>query len=582
MGAGIGDFSERAKPPGFFEAAQFRDLFDAPVRSALHDRLGEFGTFAGTYVECQVDLLVRLLNPLRRHLGQIKAVRAKKPKQAVGRLSYPCWKKSSSQLLIGDVNQLSFTGWFFDTLNGNVPDKVCGGHSKPQSDTSTRRLRFRDDVDKPSASVKPIDRSSNIVHSERLPGLQNGKFVGQIFWIKILLGRKNFNGGNILTFKTVFLSTDKDLKKCQEQREQNQMACLTLMAKRTHSNPGAVTIECMTPDERERYSRQILFNKLGEPGQARLLKSRVAIAGCGALGSFHAAVLARAGVGHLTLIDRDYVELSNLQRQWLYTEAHAESAIPKAIAAAEAIRAFASDCQVTAVAEDLTSLNIHDLLADADVILDGTDNFETRYLINDFAVQQGIPWIYGAAVGSYGLMMSVVPGKTACLSCLYPAAPLGLQQTCETAGVLGALTSLIASLQSAAAMRILTGDSPAQVITTADVWTCELRQIPQGDPDPDCRTCGRREFPHLDTRHRIPISLCGRNAVQIHERSRQVDLLALRERLEIVGKVRANEFALRFFLEPYEMTVFPDGRTIVKGTQDIAIARGLYARYIGA
>jgi molybdopterin/thiamine biosynthesis adenylyltransferase len=338
----------------------------------------------------------------------------------------------------------------------------------------------------------------------------------------------------------------------------------------------------MTPGERERYSRQIRFAGIGEAGQEKLLRARVAIVGCGALGSYQAGALARAGVGHLTLIDRDYVELSNLQRQWLYVESDAAEAMPKAAAAARSIAQFASNCHVTATTEDLTPANIDDLLGDADVILDGTDNFETRYLVNDYSIRQNVAWVYGAAVGSYGLTFPVLPGETACLACLYPAPPSGVQPTCETAGVLGMLTSTIASLQCATALRVLVGEKVEPVITTVDVWNGPVRQIRLPARDPECRACGRQDFTWLNSYKRTPVSLCGRNAVQIHERNRPLDLSALRAALEPLGTVRANEFAVRFFIEPYEMTIFPDGRAIIKGTQDIGLARSLYARYIGA
>jgi molybdopterin-synthase adenylyltransferase len=282
------------------------------------------------------------------------------------------------------------------------------------------------------------------------------------------------------------------------------------------------------------------------------------------------------------LIDRDYVEVSNLQRQWLYSEADAAEALPKAVAAARAIATFASGCHVTALVADLTPDNIDDLLGGCDVILDGTDNFETRYLINDYSVDHSVPWIYGAAVGSYGLTLPVLPDRTACFACIYPSPPAGAQPTCETAGVLGPLTAAVASLQSAAAMKILAGDAPAATITTMDLWTGVLRQIGMPQRDPSCRACARREFSYLRGSRRAPVSLCGRNAVQIHERTRPIDLKELGTRLQTVAPVRANEFALRFFPEPYEMTIFPDGRAIVKGTQDIGLARSLYARYVGS
>src|SRR6185295_14104369 len=215
----------------------------------------------------------------------------------------------------------------------------------------------------------------------------------------------------------------------------------------------------MTPRQKERYSRQILFPGIGERGQERLLGSHAVIAGCGALGSFQAAALARAGVGRITIVDRDYVESSNLHRQWLFEESDAADALPKAAAAARRIARINSSIQARGVVADLTPSNAAELLGGADLILDGTDNFETRYLINDFAVSRGVPWIYGAAVGSYGLTMTVIPGLTACLRCIYPDPPSGTQPTCETAGVLNAIVSAVASLQVADALKILAGRS---------------------------------------------------------------------------------------------------------------------------
>jgi adenylyltransferase/sulfurtransferase len=336
--------------------------------------------------------------------------------------------------------------------------------------------------------------------------------------------------------------------------------------------------------QQDRYSRQILFPGIGVDGQRRLLDSHVAIVGCGALGSFQAGALARAGVGRLTIVDRDYVEPSNLQRQWLFEEQDAADALPKAAAAVRAIARANSGIAAHAVIADVTHTNIAELLGDAALILDGTDNFETRYLINDYAVSAGKPWVYGAAVGSYGLTMPIVPELTACLACVYPEAPAGTQPTCETAGILNALTGAVASLQSAAALKILVAGpaSVAALITTVDVWEGRIRQVKMPPRDPDCRACGGRRFTYLEGAGRQPISLCGRNAVQIHERSRPLDLVELKERLQRLGEVRANEFALRFFTPPYEMTVFPDGRAIIKGTQDVGVARSLYARYIGS
>jgi adenylyltransferase/sulfurtransferase len=235
------------------------------------------------------------------------------------------------------------------------------------------------------------------------------------------------------------------------------------------------------------------------------------------------------------------------------------------------------------VVADLNPANAEELLAGAGVILDGTDNFETRYLINDFAVSRGVPWIYGAAVSSYGLAMPVIPGRTACLRCVYPDPPSGAQPTCDTAGVLNAITAAIAALQVADALKILSGRSECVIsrITTIDVWAGTVRQVDQPARDPDCPTCARRDFVHLSGKMGAPVSLCGRNAVQIHAASRPLDLSELKGRLGALGDVRANEFALRFVCAPFEMTIFPDGRAIIKGTTDPGVARGLYARYVG-
>jgi molybdopterin-synthase adenylyltransferase len=339
----------------------------------------------------------------------------------------------------------------------------------------------------------------------------------------------------------------------------------------------------MTSEQRLRYSRQILFAGLGEAGQQRLLEAQAVIVGCGALGSFQAAALARAGAGRLTLIDRDYVEPSNLQRQWLFEESDAAEALPKAAAAERRLARINAGVEVRGIVADLTPDNIGDLIGRPDVILDGLDNFETRYLLNDYALSTGIPWIYGAAVGSYGITMPVIPGRTACLRCVYPEPSAGAQPSCETAGVLNSITAAIAALQTAEAVKILAG-RPERVrpcITTMDVWDGGIRQIPQPPADPECPACGRRDFAYLEGRHRAPVSLCGRNAVQIHERSRPLDLGQLRAALLPLGEVRANEFALRFFAPPYELTIFPDGRAIIKGTTDIGLARELYAKYVG-
>ena len=332
-----------------------------------------------------------------------------------------------------------------------------------------------------------------------------------------------------------------------------------------------------------RYSRQVRFAPWGESGQARLGASRVAIVGCGALGTVQAEILARAGAGLLRIIDRDVVELSNLQRQFLFSEADAREGTPKAVAAARRVAAINSEVTLEPLVADLTPSNATELLENIDLILDATDNFETRYLLNDFSVRENIPWIYGAAVSSYGLKLAILPGSSACLKCVYPEPPQGAQPTCETAGVLGSVTATIAALQTADAMKILALGPSGFVarLTTLDLWTGEIRQLAPPLRDPDCVCCGRREFVHLDGSRRVPISLCGRNAVQIHERARPLDLIDLAKRLGDLAPVRSNEFALRVTLDSYELMIFPDGRAIIKGTTDVGIARSLYARYVG-
>ena len=333
--------------------------------------------------------------------------------------------------------------------------------------------------------------------------------------------------------------------------------------------------------KQERFSRQIRFAPFGPAGQERIGAATAVIVGCGALGTVHASLLARAGAGTIHLIDRDYVEESNLQRQLLYTEADAREGLPKAEAARRHLLEANSGIRVEAHVSDLNPENADDLLAGADVILDGTDNFETRFLINDYSVREGIPWIYGAAVGSYGIAIPFIP-DSACFRCVYPEPPAGVQPTCETAGVLGPVTSLIGSLQAMEAIKILSGrsESVRRKIFTADLWHGPIRETGMPPRDPDCACCGRRDFTWLNGR-RAPVSLCGRNAVQIHERRRPIDLEQLALRLEGLGRVRSNEFALRFASEDHEITVFPDGRAIIKGTTDIGIARSIYARYIG-
>jgi molybdopterin/thiamine biosynthesis adenylyltransferase len=336
----------------------------------------------------------------------------------------------------------------------------------------------------------------------------------------------------------------------------------------------------------ERYSRQILFRGIGAEGQQRLAVARVAIVGCGATGSALASLLARAGVGTLRIIDRDYVEVSNLQRQSLFEESDAAESLPKAVAAARKIGAFNSEIAVDPRVEDLVPDNIDVLLEGMDVILDGTDNFETRYLINDYAVKKSVPWIYAAAVGSYGVTLNVVPGKTACLACIFPDTPRGMVETCETSGILNTAVNLVASVAASEAVKLLIGGTAAEqlrkTLWSYDVWTNEQAEIAGAKPRAGCRACGERDFVHLAGEGRPHITMCGRNSVQIHESARPIDFAEMQQRLEAHGIVRHNEFVLKFWREPYEMTLFPDGRAIIKGTTDTGVARSLYARFVGS
>ena len=341
----------------------------------------------------------------------------------------------------------------------------------------------------------------------------------------------------------------------------------------------------MTPLERDdRYSRQVLFRGIGVEGQRQLTASRISIVGCGATGSAIASLLARAGVGTIRIIDRDYVEPSNLQRQSLFDEADAAESLPKAIAAARKIAAFNSEIVVEPYVADLTPTNIEGMFEGTQLILDGTDNFETRYLINDFAVKNSLPWIYTAAVGSYGVTLNVLPGKSACLACVFADPPQGTFETCETAGILNSAVNLVASIAATEAVKLLVGADEwlRRTLLSFDVWRNERAEVAADNPRPDCRVCGEHEFLHLAGAERPHITLCGRNSVQIHERHRPVDLAEMSERLKPLGTVRHNDFVLKFWNEPYEMTLFPDGRAIIKGTTDKTIARSLYARYVGS
>ena len=348
-----------------------------------------------------------------------------------------------------------------------------------------------------------------------------------------------------------------------------------------------ITATGITSDDR--YSRQILFPGVGPAGQQMLAAAHVAIIGCGATGAAAASLLARAGIGTLTLIDRDFVEPSNLQRQVLFDESDALQSLPKAEAARRKIALFNSAITVHPHITDL---------APAHLILDATDNFETRYLLNDYAVQQSKPWIYAAAIGAYAATMTVLPKPdpasppsthysflpTSCLACIFPKPPSGPVETCDTAGILSTAVNLAASIQVTEALKLLTNQPHLirRTLLSFDLWSNERSEISATKPDPTCSVCTQRIFTHLAGEGRPHITLCGRNSVQIHEHHRPVDFAAMRDRLAPHGQVRFNDLLLRFDRPPHTLTLFADGRAIIQGTTDITIARSLYARFIGS
>ena len=336
----------------------------------------------------------------------------------------------------------------------------------------------------------------------------------------------------------------------------------------------------------DRYSRQILFQSIGEEGQRRLMNSYVVIIGCGALGSAQAESLARAGVGKLRIVDRDFVEFSNLQRQTMFTESDAADRLPKAIAAADHLRQINSEIEIEPEIVDANHSNIERLIEAAEVVMDGTDNFATRYLINDACVKHHINWIYGAAVGSYGVTMTIRPGRTACLRCVFPEPPpAGSAPTCDTAGVIMPVINMVAAVQVAEALKLLTGNEVdlQPGLLQFDVWRNEWRRISVGSPASDCAVCARREFGTLDAGSRDSAAvLCGRQAVQVSpSQPTQINLTSLGARLAAAGEVKINDYLLRFRTGEFEMTIFQDARSIIRGTDDVTIARSLYARFVG-
>lgn len=336
----------------------------------------------------------------------------------------------------------------------------------------------------------------------------------------------------------------------------------------------------------ERYSRQILFREIGAEGQEKLLNSRVLLVGCGALGASHAEILARAGVGFLRIVDRDFVEFTNLQRQTLYSEADAKERLPKAVAAKSRLAEINSEIEVEAVVADVNNSNIENFVKDVDLVLDGTDNFQIRYLINDACVKLNKIWIYGAAVSSYGTTMTIQPNETPCLRCIFEEMPAaGSAPTCDTAGVIQPIISSVSAIQTTEALKILTGNSDKlhKSLIQIDVWQNDWRKIKLGAPNADCECCAKRNFEFLSAdANEFSAVLCGRNAVQIQPaNAAKIDLQILAERLKNLGDVKQNEYLVRLNVGEYELTIFSDARAIVRGTDDVSTARSVYARYVG-
>lgn len=338
----------------------------------------------------------------------------------------------------------------------------------------------------------------------------------------------------------------------------------------------------------DRYVRQIRYSPLGEEGQRKLLASRVLICGCGALGTVLANTLARAGVGALRIVDRDFLEINNLQRQVLFDEDDVAADLPKAVAAARKLRAINSSIEIEPIVADVDPTNIESLCQGVDLILDGTDNFETRFLLNDAAVKWNIPWVYGGCLGAEGQTMTILPRETACLRCLIPEPPgAGTMPTCDTAGIVAPIINVIASIEAMEAIKILSGNRDAiqRTLTIIELWENRLRQVRLDDlrNTADCPTCKHDDFPWLaGQRGSHTAVLCGRNAVQLsHASGDRISLDRLAEKLAGVGEVTRNAFLLRLKVGDYLLTIFPDGRAIIGGTDDVATARSVYAKYIG-
>jgi adenylyltransferase/sulfurtransferase len=345
----------------------------------------------------------------------------------------------------------------------------------------------------------------------------------------------------------------------------------------------------MTTPATNRYDRQARFTPFGVEGQRRLVESRALVCGCGALGSVIAETLVRAGVGLVRIVDRDFLELNNLQRQVLYDEEDVANGLPKAIAAANKLRRINSEIEIEPIVADVTHRNIAEIAAGVDVIVDGTDNFAVRFLVNDYAVKNGVPWVYGGCIGAEGQTMTILPGETACLACLMSEAPPpGATPTCDTAGILAPIIGVIASIEAAEAIKILSGyrDAVSRRLTIFDVWDNQVRSVDLARlrESGDCRVCKHGEFKWLAGEQGDSTAvLCGRNAVQLSPPAgTKISFDEIANRLAGIGRLQRNAFLLRLEVDDFMLTVFPDGRTIVGGTNDVTTARTVHARYIGA
>jgi len=338
----------------------------------------------------------------------------------------------------------------------------------------------------------------------------------------------------------------------------------------------------------ERYSRQVLLQYIGEDRQKILMGSTAVVIGCGALGTVSAGYLVRAGIGQIKIVDRDFIEENNLQRQVLFDEKDISENLPKAIAAQRKLQLINNQVKVEGIVADVNYSSIDELTKDADIIIDGTDNFETRFLINDYCVKSSVPWIYGACIGSRGVMMSIIPSKTPCLRCVFETMPqAGTTPTCDTAGVIGPIAGIIASFQVAEAIKILIEDyaSVNKSLLEIDVWETKLRQIDISELKDisNCPTCKIHNYEFLEAESGIMTTfLCGKNAVQVmHRNSGNIDLRQLEQRLRSIADVSCNDFMLKFKVKNHAFTVFSDGRAIITGTADSSIAKGLYSKYLG-